>query len=158
MNEGRGKPTEAFREEHRELLVHAEQIRVAASEVTELEVEERDAVILRVLEFLRETLLPHAKWEEQVLYMLVSGLLGDRNATVTMSHDNVAIARMTEMLAEADREDVARLQELLYGLHALIGVHFEREEELYLPLLDARPDVAERVMNQIGAQHARPSA
>jgi hypothetical protein len=56
---------------------------------------------------------------------------------------------MIEALAEADLTDVARLQELLYGLHALISVHFEKEEEIYLPLLDARPDVAERVMEQI---------
>jgi hypothetical protein len=32
-------------------------------------------------------------------------------------------------------------------------VHFEKEEEIYLPLLDARPDVAERVMRQVGSHH-----
>jgi iron-sulfur cluster repair protein YtfE (RIC family) len=59
-----------------------------------------------------------------------------------------------EALAEADRADVARLQELLYGLHALITVHFEKEEEIYLPLLDARPDVAKRVKEQIASHRA----
>jgi iron-sulfur cluster repair protein YtfE (RIC family) len=60
---------------------------------------------------------------------------------------------MIEALAETDPGDIARLQELLYGLHALITVHFEKEEEIYLPLLDARPDLAERVMKQIGGHH-----
>jgi iron-sulfur cluster repair protein YtfE (RIC family) len=147
-------PTEAFREEHRHLLVHVGQIRVAASEVTELAVEERRTVVGRVLEFLRETVVPHAEWEEQVLYTAVGELLGDPKATATMSRDHVAIGRMIEALAETDLGDVARLQELLYGLHALITVHFEKEEELYLPLLDAQPDVAERVMEQVGSHHA----
>jgi hypothetical protein len=45
------RPTEAFRDEHRELLAHVEQIRIAASEVTELAIEERETVVGRVLEF-----------------------------------------------------------------------------------------------------------
>jgi iron-sulfur cluster repair protein YtfE (RIC family) len=148
------KPTEAFREEHRALMADVEQIRVAASEMTELAPEERETVAGRILEFLRRTLLPHAKWEEQVLYLAIGELLGDPKSTATMSHDHVAIARMIEALAEADPKDVTRLQELLYGLHALITVHFEKEEEVYLPLLDARPDVAERVVDQIGHHEA----
>lgn len=154
MAESGTRPTEAFREEHQHLLVHVGQIRVAASEVTELAVEEREAVVGRVLEFLRKTLVRHAEWEEQVLYTAVGELLGDPKATATMSRDHVAIGRMIEALAETDLGDVARLQELLYGLHALITVHFEKEEELYLPLLDAQPDVAARVMEQIGSHHA----
>jgi Hemerythrin HHE cation binding domain len=67
------RPTEAFREEHQDLLVHVDQIRVAAGEVRDLAVEEREAVVGRVLDFLRDTLLPHAEWEEQVLYTAVGG-------------------------------------------------------------------------------------
>jgi iron-sulfur cluster repair protein YtfE (RIC family) len=147
------RPTEAFRDEHRHLMVHVGQIRVAASEVTDLAVEERRTVVGRVLEFLRGTLMPHAEWEEQILYTVVGELLGDPKATATMSRDYVAIGRLIEALAETDPEDVARLQELLYGLHALITVHFEKEEEIYLPLLDAQPDVAARVTEQIGSHH-----
>jgi iron-sulfur cluster repair protein YtfE (RIC family) len=146
------RPTEAFHEEHRHLLAHVDQIRVAAGEVSDLAVEEREAVVGRVLDFLRRMLLPHAEWEEQVLYTAVGELLGDAKATAIMSRDHVAIGRMVEALAETDFRAIARLQELLYGLHALITVHFEKVEEIYLPLLDARPDVAERVMKQIGAE------
>jgi iron-sulfur cluster repair protein YtfE (RIC family) len=145
-----GTPTDAFRDEHRHLLVHVDEIRIAASEVTELSVEERELVVHRVLDFLRGTLLPHAAWEEQVLYTAVGELLGDRRATATMTRDHIVIGRMIEALEEADLSDVTRIQELLYGLHALITAHFEKEEEIYLPLLESRPDVADRVMKQLG--------
>jgi iron-sulfur cluster repair protein YtfE (RIC family) len=157
MTENPASPTEAFRDEHRHLMAHVGQIRLAAGEVSDLAVEEREAVVGRVLDFLRNMLLPHAEREEQVLYTAVGELLGNAEATATMSRDHVAIGRMVQALAETDLDDIGRLQELLYGLHALITVHFEKEEEIYLPLLNARPDVAERVMNQIGGHHAPSS-
>lgn len=148
-----GTPTAAFREEHRHLMAHVDRVRLAAGEAGDLPPAERAALVESLLEFLRGTLLPHAEWEEQVLYRAVGELLGDARATAAMTRDHVAIGRMIEALGETDTTDIARLQELLYGLHALITVHFEKEEEIYLPLLDARPDVAERVMRQVGSGH-----
>ena len=151
--ENAGIPTAEFREEHRHLMAHVDRIRLAGGEVRDLPPGERAALVTEVLDFLRGTLLPHAEWEEQVLYTAVGELLGDPRATAAMTRDHIAIGRMIEALGETDLADIARLQELLYGLHALIAVHFEKEEEIYLPLLDARPDVAERVMRQIGSRH-----
>ena len=141
-----GSPTAEFREEHRHLMAHVDRIRLAAGEVRDLPPGERAELVTQILEFLRGTLLPHAEWEEQVLYTAVGELLGDARATAAMTRDHVAIGRMIEALGETDLADIARLQELLYGLHAVITVHFEKEEEIYLPLLDARPDVAERIV------------
>jgi hypothetical protein len=134
-------------------MAQVDQLRAAAGGVTEVAPEERKEIVGRALEFLRNTLVPHAEWEEQILYTAVGELLGDARATASMSRDHVAIQGMIEALAETDLGDVARLQELLYGLHALIRVHFEEEEELYLPLLNERPDVAERVVDQIHERH-----
>ena len=53
-----------------------------------------------------------------------------------MVYDHLAIRERIADLSDADAGDLARLQELLYGLHALIRVHFRKEEELYLPLVD----------------------
>jgi hypothetical protein len=39
-------------------------------------------------------------------------------------------------LEVTDEDDVERLEELLYGLYALITVHFWKEDQLYLPLLE----------------------
>jgi len=43
---------------------------------------------------------------------------------------------LLDRILDASIHDVPRLQELLYGLHALITVHFQMEEGLYLPLLE----------------------
>ena len=122
--------------EHRELLGDVEHIRLAAREVAGLSPEERDAARARVLEFLRGTLVPHAQEEERELYPRVAEILGHPDATAPMIYDHLAIRERIADLADADPADAARLQELLYGLHALIKVHFWKEEELYLPLVE----------------------
>ena len=49
-------------------------------------------------------------------------------------------------------DDVDTLQELLYGLQALIGVHFRKEEDIQLPAFDAAPaEVTGRVLERMGA-------
>jgi Hemerythrin HHE cation binding domain len=62
------RPTEPFRREHRQLLSHIEHIGQAAGEVARLDHDERELLINRILDFLRGTLVPHAKAEEEVLY------------------------------------------------------------------------------------------
>jgi hypothetical protein len=57
-----------------------------------------------------------------------------------MSRDHVAIGERIEALGAAEVTDTATLQELLFGLYALIAVHFDKEEEVYLPLLDGEPE------------------
>jgi hypothetical protein len=93
-------------------------------------------VIARIVDFLRGTLLPHADEEERSLYLDVARKLGRPEATAAMTHDHVAIRVRTVELAATDEAEVDRLQELLYGLYALISVHFWKEEQLYLPLIE----------------------
>jgi iron-sulfur cluster repair protein YtfE (RIC family) len=147
------KPTQELRSEHQQMLVHVEQLREAAREVPRLALEEREAVVARILDFLRGTLLPHAKAEEDFLYPEVARLLGHIGATAPMSHDHLAIGALTDALADADPSEAGALQELLYGLHALITVHFRKEEEIYLPLLDAQPpDAVQAVLGSMGGR------
>jgi hypothetical protein len=67
-----------------------------------------------------------------------------------MVHDHEAIVARVERLQAAELGDADTLQELLYGLHALISVHFRKEEDLQLPAFDAAPEVAERVLVRMG--------
>jgi len=122
--------------EHQELLEHVDQMRLAARELPELSSKERGQLRARILDFLQGTLIPHAEAEEGGLYAGVAELLGDERATAPMLYDHRAICERVDELASASIDDVARLQELLYGLHALIEVHFRKEEELYLPLVE----------------------
>lgn len=141
------RPTEPFRKEHEQLLDHIEHIAKAAREMPRLSDEERGVLRERILGFLRGTLIPHAKAEEDVLYPAWSTLVGFPDAAAPMIHDHEAIVARIDQLARADIHDVDALQELLYGLYALISVHFRKEEDLQLPAFDAAPpEIAKAVI------------
>ena len=150
------RPTEPFRHEHEQLLEHIEHLGYAAREIPRLSEQERGELRKRILGFLRGTLLPHARAEEEVLYPAWAELVGFRDAAVPMVHDHEAIVARVERLEAAALSDVDTLQELLYGLHALISVHFRKEEDLQLPAFDAAPEVAAEVLERMGvaADHA----
>lgn len=131
--------TQPLRDEHRELMPELEILREAATDTGSPAA--RD-LLDRALEFLQGHLIPHARAEEAALYPVVGRLMGAPAATATMTRDHVEVADLTGQLASlrdrwegasADREEAQRL---LYGLHALLHVHFAKEEEIYLPLLD----------------------
>jgi hemerythrin len=154
------RPTEPFRREHEHLLEHIDHIAQAAREIPRLSEEERDLVRRRVLGFLNGTLLPHARAEEDVLYPEWAKLVGHPEAAAPMIHDHEAIVARAELLERVDAADVDMLQELMYGLFALISVHFRKEEDLQLPAFDEAPEVAaaalarmERAMGHTHAEH-----
>jgi iron-sulfur cluster repair protein YtfE (RIC family) len=132
--------TEEVRRDHAQLHDHVEHIRVAARQLPSLSPDERRELVARILDFLRNTLVPHADEEERSLYPEVARRLGHPEATAPMTHDHDAIRARTLRLAATEPDEVERLQELLYGLYALISVHFWKEEQLYLPLVE-RPAV-----------------
>jgi iron-sulfur cluster repair protein YtfE (RIC family) len=130
------RPADPFQEDHRRLLGEVQRLRLAAAEASELGHAEREVLVGHAVAFLKGQLVPHAEAEERVLYPAVAELLGAPEATAPMIHDHLAIRVRIAELEQADPRDLARLQELLYGLYALISVHFAKEEELYLPLLE----------------------
>ena len=144
------RPTEPFRREHEALLSHIEHIGQAAREMPRLDRAERELLVGRIVEFLRGTLVPHARAEEEVLYPEWAKLVGFADAAVPMVHDHAAIVDRVERLEQAEADDVDTLQEQLYGLYALISVHFRKEEDLQLPAFDAAPpEVTEAVLKRM---------
>ena len=109
------RPTEPFRREHEELHSHVEHIGRAAREIARVGSEEREALVGRIVAFLRGTLVPHAKAEEQVLYPEWAKLVGFADAAVPMVHDHESIVERIERLEHADPDDVDALQELCTG-------------------------------------------
>lgn len=143
--ESAARPTEPIRAEHRELVPHIEELR-ALGEAAEAGNPELPDRLSMTVAFLRDHLLVHAEAEEQVLYPAVARLLGAERATATMSQDHVAVGGLTSELATLSDvlaarpvtlEDLVAVRRLAFGLHALVTVHFAKEEEVYLPLLDA---------------------
>lgn len=130
-----------LRAEHERLLDHAEHIRIAALELPILSPEEVHELIDRIVAFLRGPFDTYVKSEARALYPHLDRLLGHPHASVAMRYDLDAIRRFADELGNASVHDLATLQELLYGVHATISLHFRKEDELYLPLLERqRPE------------------
>lgn len=72
-----------------------------------------------------------------MLYPQIAELLGTSKATATISLDDVEVERLTAQLAAALPSDRATVARVAYGLHALVSLHFAKEEEVYLELMDA---------------------
>lgn len=154
-------------DEHRELLPSIEALGAVADEVGRTAGPALRAKLAETYDFLAHQLLPHAMAEDEVLYPEVARLMGADGATATMSRDHVAVASLITELAslrtfEGDPDPGRQnaLRRVLYGLHALVGTHFAKEEEIYVPLLDARLTVAEgtALMQRMEAAAARVKA
>ena len=139
--------TQPLRDEHKELIPHIEKILEVANSIPEAPLEEIRDSVKEVYEFLAYHLIPHAQAEDAALYPAVQKVLGSPDATRTMSRDHVEVGRYVEELAELEQElspkNFKALQRVLYGLYALVKVHFAKEEEVYLPILEERLSLEE---------------
>jgi len=107
----------------------------------------------RVHRFLAYRLLPHEQAEDATVYPVVARLIGGEDPTATMSRTHLEIAHRIKALGGylADLppdgpspDDVREFRRLLYGLEAILRLHFTQEEESYLALLEQqRPADAE---------------
>ncbi|PWB51364.1 MAG: hypothetical protein C3F13_13025 [Anaerolineales bacterium] len=137
--------TQPLRDEHKELFPHIESLKLAGLSVHGVLSQASLDLIDESYEFLSAHLLPHAQAEEAALYPAVQKVMGSPYATATMSHDHVEVEQLTRELG-AIRDQVSateigagqanELKRILYGLYTLVKVHFAKEEEVYLPLLD----------------------
>lgn len=139
--------TQPLRDEHKELLPHLELLQTVADLVGDVPVALLRRSIDDAYAFLTHHLLPHAQAEERALYPVVGRLMSAPESTATMSRDHVEIGQLTAELGSLrshlggtslGASEEKALRRVLYGLSALVRVHFAKEEEVYLPLLDAR--------------------
>lgn len=106
--------------------------------------DEAHVALRRVDSFLFGTLLPHEHAEDSELYPALAGPLGSGEATATMSRMHAEIDRLCRRLRTHLQQADARgglgvdqsedLLACLYGLHALLRLHFVQEEENYFTL------------------------
>lgn len=139
--------TQPLRDEHAHLAPHIQALREVADQVGEISVESLRREIDGAYEFLTHHLIPHAEAEDRVLYPAVGRALNAPEATDTMRRDHVEVGRLTAELgtlraqlagSALDPIEAKALRRILYGLYALVTVHFAKEEEIYLPILDRR--------------------
>ena len=126
-----------FHDSHGALRSRADELVRVARRLPHATPEERRAGRDSAVDFLRGDVEPHMRLDERVMYPEVAARLRSQFATASMSYDHIAIRHWIDELAGADDADVERLQELLYGLHALIRVHIWKETELFLAALES---------------------
>lgn len=135
--------------EHGGLFPHLDHLGDLAAESASLSEPELRSRLTKVLQFLRDGLLPHAREEEVSVYPAAEKLLrAVGGATGTMSIDHRFVGQIVDQLDAIARGPVSgsnreRLSQLLYGLQTLLEVHFTKENEAYVPLLN-RLSPAER--------------
>ncbi len=144
--------TQPLRDEHKELYPEVETLRQAAEAIREDLSPSGRKLIEHAYEFLKHHLLPHAQAEEAALYPVVQKVMRASHATATMSRDHLEVERLTDELGRLlgrvegntlTAAQVEAFRRVLYGLYTLVKLHFAKEEEVYLPLLDARLKPAE---------------
>jgi iron-sulfur cluster repair protein YtfE (RIC family) len=154
--------TQPLHDEHQELFPHVDRILQIAEIVGDTTVNEIRNGVEEIYDFLAYHLIPHAQAEDEALYPIVQKVLGSPDATKTMSRDHVEIGRYIDELAilksglTSEFLTVAQtrsLRRVLYGVYALVKVHFAKEEEVYLPILDQRlsPESAHEMFEKMEA-------
>ncbi len=128
-------------EEHEHLFPRLEELGALAAGLEALPEPDLRTRLEGALDFLERGLLPHAEEEERSIYPAVEGLLRALGGTTaTMTADHVRIRALVQELSElaARRQTMetrARERALLFGLQALLELHFAKENEHYVPLL-----------------------
>jgi len=131
-----------FAAEHETLRPVRGAVREAADALAEGATPLADAAVRRANRLLTERLLPHERAEETELYPELARTFGSSESTETMSRAHQEIARLARRLArhldeapEAIAPDqVDDLRATLYGLDAVLTLHFAQEEEAFFTL------------------------
>jgi heavy metal translocating P-type ATPase len=134
-----------FSAEHDTLRPELDLLRSAAEHIGTSPPQESVAAILEAHRFLSTELLPHEKAEDTTLYPVFDRIMGGTDATGTMSRAHVEIEHLIDQLGrvvgrlqdEPSRSDLFEARRLLYGLHAILELHFDQEDESYLSLVEA---------------------
>ncbi len=139
--------TQRFQVEHSELLPIVNQIRSVADQASLVAPKEALAQLQELYRRLVDSLLPHEVAEETKLYPMMAEILGGEDPTATMSRSHVEISHLIRILGRLvdditpggpAPEDLPEIQRVLYGLYAILRLHFAQEEEAYLSLAESK--------------------
>jgi hypothetical protein len=134
-----------FRSEHSVLLPEVKRMRFLADRLDLMPPVEARRELQAVQQFLVRRVLPHEQAEDSKVYPAVARLIGGDDPTAPMSRTHLEIAHLIAVLGRnvedlppegPGPEDVRELRRVLYGLEAILRLHFAQEEESYLALLD----------------------
>ncbi|PTL82480.1 heavy metal translocating P-type ATPase [Vitiosangium sp. GDMCC 1.1324] len=129
-----------LRAEHQQLRPVLERIQSLADRLDGLEPPQQKTELLALEGLLCDRLLPHERSDDTVLYPTLARLLGGEDPLGSMSRTHREIAhlgrlyqrRVADLGEEGpDATEQRELRRLLYGLGAILQLHFAQEEELF---------------------------
>lgn len=129
---------------HRTLRPKVGELPALAVQLEDLPAAEARLRLEQIQQMLERELLPHEEDEQRTAYPLIEKLLGSENPTGPLVHTHYEIRRLSRLLGRLieqlppsgpAREDLRDIRRVLYGLHAILTLHFAQEDELY-SLLD----------------------
>jgi heavy metal translocating P-type ATPase len=139
---------ERFRREHVEFAPEVQRIRTVADRLDTYEPAELRAELEAVRAFLCDRLPQHEEQEEAAVYPVVAKLMGGEDPMSSMQRAHVEIEHLIRVYRQLvddlpatgpDRDDLVDLRRVLYGLHAILRLHFAQEEEAYAWLSAEEP-------------------
>ncbi len=137
--------TRRFSAEHAALRPDIVRLRTVADALEASRPIESLAMARETYRFLSEELGPHEQAEDATLYPALARVLGGQDPTGTMSRAHAEIGHLIRRLGSVlddiaaegpDESDIVELRRLLYGLHAILRLHFAQEDEGYMSLGD----------------------
>ena len=139
---------ERFRREHAEFAPEVQRIRTVADGLDMMDAAELRAELEAVRAFLCDRLPQHEEEEEAAVYPVVASLLGGQDPMSSMARAHIEIEHLVRVYRQLledlppsgpDRDDLVDLRRVLYGLHAILRLHFAQEEEAYAWLSAEEP-------------------
>ncbi len=134
-----------FSDEHTLLRRGMETIRQAADALGRAEPEECMARLARARRFLDDDLVPHEAAEDTELYPVLATALGGEDPVGTMSRGHAEIVHLARRFGRLvddlppegpGPDERQELRRVLYGLDAVLRLHFAQEDEGYFSLID----------------------
>ena len=125
---------------HRPLRPRVSELAELAVRLDTLPPAEARAQLQQTARMLEEELLPHENDEQQTVYPILENMLVGENPTGPLIHTHGEIRRLSRLFARQvaqlppggpSPQDLHDIHRLLYGLHAILTLHFAQEDELY---------------------------
>lgn len=130
---------------HRSLRPRIAELAALAARLDTLPPREALRALEEVREMLERELLPHEHEEQEAAYPVIAGMLREEDPTGPLVQTHHEIRRLVRLFGRlvdrlpsegAGPEELHDLRRVLYGLHAILGLHFAQEDELFA-MLDA---------------------
>jgi len=132
--------TQALRERSSELYQQVEPVRALADSVSTAPASELRAGLDRLDTFVSTALLTHVSALREAL-----GDPEDSSLAMDLAHLGTLAGEVSWLRKRLSSHDMTSgsanaVRRVLYGLYALLRVHFAKEQEIYLPLLEGRTE------------------